>query len=341
MSSETLSQSEIDALLGGSGPAVQSAPIVQRSGTAEVQVYDFRRPHRISKERLRTLVAMYERLVKSLESWLMGRARGHLEMRLQSVEQYSFGEFTLSLPTPCASYILDIHDSGGQQGIIDLGHDFAYFLVDRLFGGSGEPTIPNRGLTPLERMAIRGGVERIAALLSEVWQDYVQLDLTIGGFESIPDILRAVNREDPVLVANVEVSAGNMNSLILLCLPFSVLETFFSSGPNRSSDSVTGSERERAVNRIVTEKSLRATRVDVAARLAEFRLPMRELAALRVGGVLATGIPIDAELEVRVGTQPRFRAAPGRVGGRLAVRLLESLENSEEDLSSSSESSEP
>ena len=86
VSSETLSQTEIDALLGGSGPAVQPNPIVQRGGTAEVQVYDFRSPHRISKERLRTLVAMYERLVKSLEGWLMGRARAHLEMRLQSVE---------------------------------------------------------------------------------------------------------------------------------------------------------------------------------------------------------------------------------------------------------------
>jgi flagellar motor switch protein FliM len=72
MSSETLSQTDIDRLLGGA-----------RSGTTpfggaapDVQVYDFRRPHRVSKERLRTLEAMYERLVKGLEAWLITRVRG-------------------------------------------------------------------------------------------------------------------------------------------------------------------------------------------------------------------------------------------------------------------------
>lgn len=83
-------------------------------------MYDFRRPHRVSKERLRTLEAMYERLVKSLEGWLIGRVRGQVELSLQSVEQFSFGEFVLSLPTPCASYIFDVRDTGGQQGVIDL-----------------------------------------------------------------------------------------------------------------------------------------------------------------------------------------------------------------------------
>ena len=140
MASDTLSQNEIDALLGGSGRA--ASPVLL-SGDQNVQVYDFRRPHRVSKERLRTLEAMYERLVKSLEGWLIGRVRGQVEMRLQSVEQFSFGEFTLSLPTPCASYMVDIRNSGGQQGVIDFGHEFAYFLVDRLFGGAAgsAPTI--------------------------------------------------------------------------------------------------------------------------------------------------------------------------------------------------------
>ena len=118
MSSDTLSQFDIDRLLGGAGSA--PTPTAGAAGAAfgasaqglgpetEMSVYDFRRPHRVSKERLRTLEAMYERLVKSLEGWLIGRVRGQIEMRLQSVEQFSFGEFTLSLPTPCATYIFDI-----------------------------------------------------------------------------------------------------------------------------------------------------------------------------------------------------------------------------------------
>jgi flagellar motor switch protein FliM len=323
VSSETLSQNEIDKLLGGSGPAKQK-PVAQRA-SPDVQIYDFRRPHRVSKERLRTLEAIYERLVKSLEGWLMGRVRGQVDLRLLSVEQLSFGEFTLSLPTPCASYIFDVRDTGGQQGVIDFGHEFAYYLVDRLFGGGTGPTVPNRAMTPIERMAIRTVADRVTTLLAEVWQDHVSFNLELSGFESIPEILRIANREDPVLVANIEAVAGEVNSLLILCLPFSVLEKFFSGGAHARINNVTGSERERELNREVSESSLRATRVPISARLPEFQLSMRDISALRVGGVLATGIPCDAELEVRVGEQPRFRAAAGRVGRKLAVRVLDPL----------------
>jgi flagellar motor switch protein FliM len=162
-------------------------------------------------------------------------------------------------------------------------------------------------------------------LLSEIWQDHVQLDLSLSGFESIPEILRVANREDPVLVANVEVSAGDTKSLLLLCLPFAVLEKFFSGSTQRRVNNVTGSEKEREQNREITEASLRATRALVSARLPEFRLSMRDLASLRAGSVLATAIPTNAQIDVLVGTQRRFRAAAGRVGRKLAVRVLEPL----------------
>jgi flagellar motor switch protein FliM len=327
VSSETLSQNEIDALLGGSrsagAPSAARAPSMRDVG-ADVQLYDFRRPHRVSKEKLRTLEAMYERFAKSLEGWLLGRVRGNVQLTLQSVEQFSFGEFTLSLPTPCASYIFDVADSGGQQGVIDFGHEFAYFLVDRLFGGSGEPSILQRALTPIERMVVRSVADKVSALLEEIWQDYIELDVRLTGFESIPEILRVANREDPVLVANIEVVAAETSSLLLICLPFGILEKFFAGGTERKV-SLVGSVREQEENRVRAEVSLKKTRVPIAARLPEFRLTMREIASLTVGSVVATGVPRNAPLVLRVGTQPRFEAAAGRIGGALAVRVLDQI----------------
>lgn len=324
MASDTLSQNEIDALLGGSGRATSPVAL---SGDQNVQVYDFRRPHRVSKERLRTLEAMYERLVKSLEGWLIGRVRGQVEMRLQSVEQFSFGEFTLSLPTPCASYMVDIRNSGGQQGVIDFGHEFAYFLVDRLFGGAAgaAPTIMQRSLTPIERMAVRQVADRVSSLVAEIWQDHVDLDLNVNGFESFPEIMQAVSRDDPVLVANIEVAAAGTSSLVLICLPFSVLDKFFATSEQKRVNNTPTSDADRERYREMTESSLRATRVPVAARLPEFRMSMRDLSQIAVGSVLSTGVARDATLHVLVGGQERFRAAAGKVGRKLAVRVLDSV----------------
>ena len=295
------------------------------TGSPEAETYDFRRPHRVSKERLRTLQAMYERLVKSLESWLIGRVRGQVELQLESIAQLSFAEFTGSLPSPCASYIFDIRDSGGQHGVIDFGHEFCYFLIDRMFGGSGSPTLMSRGLTPLERMVVRAVADRVTGILEEIWRDHIELGLKVSAFESAPDILQVANKEDPVLVANVAVMGGGTKSQFLICLPFSVLDKFFVSGHSRRINSATGSERERLVTRELAEMQLRATRLPVTARLPEFRMTMRDLAQVTVGGVLGTGIPREALLKLFVNGQERFSATAGRVGRKLAVRVHEPI----------------
>lgn len=321
MSSETLSQSEIDRLLGGSSSAI--ATPAAHGSELDVQVYDFRRPHRVSKERLRTIEAMYERLAKSLEGWLIGRVRRQVVFQLVSVEQYSFGEFAMSLSMPCASFCFDIANAEGQKGVIDVGHEFAYFLVDRFFGGAASVQAMNRPLTPIERLAIQTVVERAAALLTEIWEDHIALELRLTSFESSPDMLQVAGREDPVLVANIEVSADGQSSMLLLCLPFMVLERFFTSDDRRKVKQIHGTEGEITATRELAELSVRATHVDVAARLPAFRVPIRQLVGLPVGAVLSTGVAADAPLELHIAGRPRYRAAPGRVGEKLAVRLCD------------------
>lgn len=320
----------------GPGGTTLEAPEQQESAerrgravrvAAEVRNYDFRRPHRVSKERLLALEAMYERFVKSLEGWLVGRVRTKVELSLSSVEQISFSEFTHSLATPCAAYLFRIQDSGGMKGVIDVGQDFAYFLVDRLFGGAGNPTAFARALTPLERMAVRTVADRALVLVTEVWQDHIALDLEISGFESIPEILRAENRDDPMLVAHIDTMALGVESDMSICLPLSILEKFFSASGQRHATNMTGSEKERTRNRIMAENSLRATELGVSARMPDFKLTMQELASLKPGSVVSTGVPCDTELQLLVNGRLRFRGVPGRVGRRLAVKVLGPLGN--------------
>ena len=320
MASETLSQNDIDRLLGG------GARLAPHSAAAlDVQVYDWRRPHRVSKERLRTLEAMYERLVKSLEAWLISRVRGQIEIRLQSVEQFSFGEFTLSLPTPCSSFVFEIAGTG-QKGVLDVGPEFSYYVIDRLFGGEGSGSVLMRALTPIERMAVRSIADRVAALLQEIWQDHVPMEINITAFESSPEILQVVNREDPVLVANIELTAGNATSLLLVCLPFSVLDKFFTSSGQQRTALLTTNEVERETTRQRSEAALRATKVALTACLPEFQLSMRDIARLDVGTVIPTGIPKESRVILRAGAQERFIGHPGRVNGNLAVRIVDSVQ---------------
>jgi flagellar motor switch protein FliM len=322
VSSETLSQHDIDRLLGGGGSA--SGQAARGAPPVDIQVYDFRRPARVSKERLRTLEAMYERLVKNLEAWVISRVRGQIEVRLQSVEQFSFGEFTLSLPTPCSSFVFEIADTG-QKGVIDIGPEFGFYVIDRVFGGTGNAALPNRSLTPIERMAIRTVAERVAQLTEEIWQDHVPMSLNVTGFESSPEILQVANREDPVLVANVEITAGNQSSLMLICLPFAVLDKFFTSSGQQRLALLHSTDAEREAARLKTENALREMRVPLSVRLPQFNLSLKDVMGMSVGSIIPTGIPKEARLIIRTGTQERFVGQAGRVSGMLAVRIVDAV----------------
>src|SRR5690606_26390949 len=269
--------------------------------------------------RMRPLQAIYEVLAKSFESWTTGRMRTPLEVELESVDQVTFGELQLALPSPCASYILDLQGTG-RHGLIAFGHDLAYCIVDRLFGGVGPHTVPDRTLSAIERMAVRIVADRLCAQLAEAWKDYVQLSPAISGFESIPGMLQVANREDPVLVAKLGVAVEGTRSSLLLALPFVTVEKFFTGTSTRRKARAEGSAEERARERSDIEPTLREARLLVQARFPAFAVDLAELAALEPGRVLRTALTPDAKLEVIVAGQRRFFGAPGRAGGRIAVR---------------------
>ncbi|NBW64189.1 hypothetical protein EBR44_00235 [bacterium] len=310
----------------GSAPSGPSTKPSKGAKPANIHAYDFNRPYRISTDRLRTLEAIFERLCKSLEAWLIGRVRKQVEFRLLSVEQKSFGEFTQTLPVPCAAFGFEITNAGGQKGVINSGDLFSFFVVDRLFGGAGKSSNLSRMLTVIERMTVKLVVERIGTLLSEIWMDYVPLEIEITSFESVPEMVQAGSRQDPVLVANIEFYADGESALIPICLPFGVLDSFFSSIEQQRVKPMTGSEDERRVTRERAEGTLRSTNVDVSARLPRFTLPFRTILGLPVGGVLATPISADTPMELWIGDEPRYRGVPGRSGTKLALRITEDVD---------------
>jgi flagellar motor switch protein FliM len=321
-------QREIDQLIqGGLLRGASGMSEGRKSGSNEVRTYDFKRPNRVSSDRQRTMEAMYGQLVKSFEGWLGGRVREVVSLHLQSVSQISFGEYALSLPGSCNAFICNIGDASGEQpigeqAVIDFGRDLAFFLVDRLFGGGAQQSVPDRALTPIERLAVRTVGERLMQLVSEIWRDHVKLDLTLAGFESIPEIIKAAPRESPVLVANIEAGFARTASIISICLPLSVLEAFFVTG---TKGTATHLRPDNHPQRALAEATLRGTQVTVSARLPDFHLTMKDIAGVKVGSTLSTGIPVDAPIRMLIGGRPRFDTAPGRVGKRLAVRVLDRI----------------
>ena len=276
-------------------------------------------------DQLRMLESMHGRLVASFSGWLAGRVRTAVDLRLQQVEQVSFREYVSTLGTNCNAFLMGIQDAEAlqipkAQGVINIGRELSFFLVDRLFGGREKVEILERTLTPVERLAVRVVAERLMTLVGEVWEEHVSLDLALEGFESDPTALQSVAPETPVLVAHIGAYVGGVSSNISICIPTTVLQGFF--------DGLTGSfelfAKQQAFKpeRVEEEAQSVVPPVEIAARLPEFHLPMRALFDMCAGSVLATGIPVNSKIEVLVEEQPLFTSVAGRVGDNLAVRVV-------------------
>ncbi len=311
-------------------PGPDAANVASPTGDG-TRPYDFRRRPGIPAGRKGLLATLYEDVGKAMDNWFLSRVRGDVTLALEGVEQLTFADFAGALPAPGAYYTFAVSTTGGQGGVIDLGRELAWFLVDRLFGGSAEVRIPDRAMTPLERMSLSSVVDHLLSVLQEAWRQYVPLELTLNGFEGMPDRLSVVHREDQVLAARFNVTVGQQQSRLGCCLPMSALEAFFA-GRGEAQPTPFGSAEERAENARLVERALRATRIPVSARLPHFRLSLRELVSLQHGSLVATGIPRSADIDVIIGDQRRFQASPGRVGSNLAVRLTDDVMPAPESL---------
>ena len=312
--SDSLMQKDIDQLLQASPAAVA----VRAAPPPEVTAYDFLRPPRISRERRVQLDAIFARFALATQSMFSSRLRVAMDVSC-TIEQATFSEYVLQLRHPCAAFVLSLGGSRGQ-GAIDLTTDLAFYLVDRAFGGPGEVTPIPRGLTALERTVAEGFVEKLLALLQDAWQEHIAFELAIAGFETIPDMLQVADLEDNVLVANVEVRAGEFRAQMSICIPLQCLESFLvEKGSSRARALHLGSPAQQQA----VERAVRDARVDVAVRFPLLRLSAREVAGLRPGNVIQTAQPIDGPIELHINGVRRFVGQLGQYRRMLGLRVTE------------------
>jgi len=307
--SSTLTQKDIDALLRGGATLAEPA-------RTDIAPLNFLVPTRVSRERQTALAAIYGRLALAMQAFLSSRLRAPMDVTVASIEQATFGEFMMSLASPCASFVFRL-DHRGTHGVLDLGNDVAYHLVDRLFGGPGDSSAPPRALTALEQSVVRGVAERALSHLRECWQDHLALTPELVGFESNPEMLNVVNRDENVLLAMLDVRTDGFSGTIAWCLPIAVLESFLHEGAGLRPVAAGGSGQARAL----VEQQLRCAHVTVAVRLPAFRLRMSAITALAEGQTLLTGHSSDAWVDVQVNGRLRFQGSLGQRRRALALRI--------------------
>jgi flagellar motor switch protein FliM len=325
--SQTLTQKDIDLLLSGTtsiSTSTTAAPIP----AAEVVAYNFVRPPRVNKDRRATLESIHTRFAISMQSMLTSRLRTPIDLVLSSVEQANFSEFILSLASPCAAYVFKIGDRLGSHGVIDFSTDVAYQLVERMFGGPGEPCEMRRGLTPLEQTVVRGMADRGVGLLRDAWQGQLEMNPEVVSFEASPDMLQITSREDTVLLMTFEMRTGGFSGFITICLPMGIIEQSLQNRQAARQLQARSGGADVGGSRALVEASLRTAQLVLKTRLPLFRLSAREVNDLQPGQVIHTGLLLDVPIEILVNGRTSYLSSLGQQRRRVCLRITQPVTTS-------------
>ena len=230
---DILSQEEIDALLEvveEEGDTLSSE--AEPTDTRQVILYDFKRPNRVSKEQLRAVKGIHDKMARNLASQISSIMRSIVEIQLHSVDQMTYGEFLMSLPSPTSFNVFSIKPLDGNC-IIEINPSIVFPMIDLLLGGLGESYEATRGLTDIELNLLDAILRIIMQRLKEGWAPITDMYPTVETKESSPNVVQIVSQNEIVIMVVMEIIIGNSSGMINLCYPVIYLEPILSRLANR------------------------------------------------------------------------------------------------------------
>lgn len=304
-----LSQDEVDALMMSGGQRDQ-AELVPAAPTP----YNFRRPDRVSKEQLRSLHFLHDRFAVNVSTSLSVFLRTMTEVNIGAVEQFTYGEFLMSLPDPTAFYAVRLSPLDGL-GALEINPSIAFTMVDRMLGGAGQTAPPSRALTEIEQNVLDAVVRLLLEHLMETWRVIGDVQFRIHGRETRPQMLQVTGPNEVVIVLAFDLKIGDRRGALRFCIPAAAIESM-------EEKVAQGWHRTRPEPTPLQVAHLHANIGRVPLRvtaLLETRFEARELLALCEGDVVALGRSAADPIDVHVGDVHRFT---GRlIGGERGVAL--------------------
>ena len=325
---EILSQQEIDELISQATSKIQ-----EEEAQPEVVAYDFKRPHRFSKERVRALQRIHEQFARELSGMVSAKVRSRVDLGVASIEQLTFGEFIRSVPNPSVIILCTMRPLEGSL-IMQLSPDISFLLYDRLCGGPGISLGRTRELTDIELAVLTTQFfEPMAVSFENAWSEIVDMSVTLESIESNPQFLQIMTERETVVLISLALGIGSTRDLINICLSYSALEPVLKQlTALRLFDSLRRRAEPEDIQMLRSQ--VRGTPITLDVELGSTIVTVADLLELQVGDVISLDRKRYENLEVQVGDLAKFLASPGKLGDKLgivitAVRPMERNEANE------------
>ncbi|MCC7256922.1 MAG: FliM/FliN family flagellar motor switch protein [Gammaproteobacteria bacterium] len=283
------------------------------------QVQDLHADHweRILADRAPALESIAERMVSLLK--VTGRRffRTQVDVVAHPVRSVRWGVYARQLPAPTSLNVLDVRPAG-LKGVVTLGADFVFTLVDVFFGGDGKGERSEElvEFTPMEQRLTRKFVDALTSDLKQAWKPFLELDFACVKSETNPIFAAVAASAETVSVARFAFMIGEREHAFEVVLPAALVEPLRSMREAGQTEATAGTAQKWR-NRL--REDMQEARVGLRAVLTGSAINLRDIALARPGDVIHTDLP--ATVVLYAGDQPLLEGTFGVSQGRNAIRI--------------------
>lgn len=325
MSSDILSQDEIDALLTGVDSSDVETEVEEVLDSGEARAYDFTSQDRIVRGRLPTLEMINERFARNFRISLFGMLRRSPTITVNGIQMNKFSEYIHSLFMPSNLNIIKIKPLRGSALCV-MNPTLVYSIVENFFGGNGKyhTKIEGRDFTQTEMKIVLNILEKIFEDLKKAWAPVMDLEFEHVGSEVNPHFANIVSPSEVVVISSFHVEIDNAGGDIHITMPYSMIEPIREKlHAGLQSDTVEQDERWQKI----LYESIKEAPLTINSVLAKVDISLRDLGMIKPGDV----IPIDLPETVAglIEGIPVFRSKYGVSRGNHALKVTEIIRSEE------------
>ena len=325
MNEPVLNKGEIQALLGAMAPEEEASALLaslpQMPQPDNIDTFEFREEEKSGLSDYPRFSQMHDRFTEVLMmNWKINFTQSISVFFKETVESSYFE--VLDSDEPRVYFTLESPGMGNMLVILDKALVVSY--IDALLSGGGE-VIPDEetALTPLELKLAERIATSTAAMLDDLWNPIIKLDLKLKQIDMDPmTLLMTAEDELCFSVTNVIVLGEEVRGEISLCYPFSFLEPMLITMRSQAREQ-TGSIDEEWNSEL--KSSILHTPVELRLELGRCNIRVQDFLNFKIGDFLPITIPEREPAKLWIDQHQSYLAIPGQQDGMLAAEILDTI----------------
>ncbi len=314
MSSEFLSQDEVDALLKGVTGETDEADAATEQGSG-ARTYNLGTQERIVRGRMPTLELINERFARYLRIGLFNYMHRNAEVSVGPIRVQKYSEFIRNLVVPTNLNLVVAKPLRGTSLFV-FDPNLVFLVVDNMFGGDGRfhTRVEGRDFTPTEQRIIQGLLGVVFHEYERSWKPVYDISFEYIRSEMNSQFANIATPSEIVVSTTFTLEFSGATAEMHICFPYSMIEPIRDLLYSAMQSDQLSTDRRWVV---MLRRQLKDAEVDLSASLTQKTVTLREILNMKAGDIIPVTIPekIIGEVDGVALMECRY----GQQGGRIRL----------------------